>query len=118
MPCSGVDKSLLHRSSLGTWRQGAEIPWVSLGISGTSRVHPSLLWGQAAEGAGLLLAVLSSQGHCIFALQLPPFLLRLETYPLPPWALTKAPLTLSPSDFPSRGFEELGFAGGGRNETH
>lgn len=27
MPCSGVDKSLLHRSSLGTWRQGAEIPW-------------------------------------------------------------------------------------------
>lgn len=26
-PCSGVDKSFLDRSSLGTWRQGAEIPW-------------------------------------------------------------------------------------------
>lgn len=26
-------------------------------------------------------------------------------------ALTKAPLTLSPSDFPSRGFEELGLTG-------
>lgn len=35
---------------------------------------------------------------------------------LPP-ALTKAPLTLSPSDFPSRGFEELGCAGGGKGGT-
>lgn len=26
MPCSGVDKSFFHRS-LGTWRQGAEMPW-------------------------------------------------------------------------------------------
>lgn len=27
MPSSAVDKSSLHRSSLGTWRQGAEMPW-------------------------------------------------------------------------------------------
>lgn len=41
-----------------------------------------------------------------------PSSLRLETS-APPQALTKAPLTLSPSDFPSRGFEELGSTGGG-----
>lgn len=37
---------------------------------------------------------------------------------LPPLkALTKAPLTLSPSDFPSRGSEELGSAGGEEGGT-
>lgn len=41
-----------------------------------------------------------------------PSSLRLETSAPPPQALTKAPRTRSPSDFPSRVFEELGSTGG------
>lgn len=111
MPCSGVTSP----SSTGPpWAPGGS---EQRGPGLKHRGTPSLLEVRL-QGAGLLLAVLSSQGHCFVAPQFPPFLLRLETYPLPPRALTKAPLTLSPSDFPSRGFEELGFAGGGRNGTH
>lgn len=88
LPCSGADKSFLDSSSSGTWEQR----WPGPKHQGP---HPSLPWGQAAEGTALLLAVLSSQGHCIVALQFPPFLLRLETYPLPLGLLRKL-LSLSP----------------------
>lgn len=87
--------------------KGANMSWAKhLGT-------PLLTPGSGCRGARVCICWLSSP---LKAVGLWPcsFLsssLRLETSP-PHQALTKSPLTLSPSDFPSRGFKELGSTGG------
>lgn len=84
--CSGVD-----RSSSGTWRRGAKMPWAN-----------SPAFCPVCSGVGLqrgasarLPAVLSAQGRWVVALQFPPFLPAVGNFCPPPRLLRKL-LALSP----------------------
>lgn len=92
MPCSEVDKSSLHRSSLGTWRQRAEIPWAETSgyTPSCSALGSGCRGGRSAAGCPLQSRPL----HCRPAVSSLPS--AVGNLPPPPLGLLRKLLSLSP----------------------
>lgn len=89
MSCSGVDKSFLLRSSLGTRRQGAEMPWAETSGYSPACSGVRLQRGRSAAGCPLQSRPLH-RGPAVSSL--PP---AVGNFP-PPLRLLRKLLSLSP----------------------